>query len=140
MKRVFAVVLVALCGLFMVGCELDSGENFHFVSLEVTNVDIPEHFVFNQSHTMEVTFSRPDNCTFFQGFNVSPEMDGVWTIVAVGSVLLDEDCSPSDESLTGNLTVNAIRTASYTLRFYAGEDSDGEATYLEYEVPVIEEN
>lgn len=140
MKKVFAVVLVALCGLFAVGCELDSGENFHFVSLEITDVAIPDHFVFNQSHTIEVTFSRPDNCTFFHDFDVSPEMGGVWTIVAIGLVLTDEDCSSSDESLMGNLTVNAIRTASYTLRFYAGQDSDGKATYLEYEVPVIEEN
>ncbi|MEM8927740.1 MAG: hypothetical protein AAGC45_06020 [Bacteroidota bacterium] len=138
MKRIYATALVVLCGLVFFNCELDTGENFHFVSMEITEVDVPDFFVLSESHDIEVNFSRPDDCTFFQGFDVFSEENGRTTVVAIGSVLTDEDCSPSEETLTGTLTLIAEDVDFYTLRFYTGEDASGNLQYLEYQVPVME--
>lgn len=131
--------MVVLCGSVFYNCELDTGENFHFVSMEITEADVPDFFVLNESHNIEVSFSRPDDCTFFQGFDVFSEGNGRTTVVAIGSVLTEEDCITTDESLTGILTVKAENVDIYTLRFYTGEDTDGNLQYLEYQVPVVDE-
>ena len=138
MKRVITIALALLCGLVFFNCELDTGENFFFVNMEITEADVPDFFVLNQSHNMEVTFVRPDNCTFFQGFDAFFEENGLTTIVAIGSVLTEEDCTASEESLTGILTIPVQDVAFYTLRFYSGEDSEGAAQYIEYTVPVVD--
>ncbi len=138
MKRIFATALLVLGGLISVNCELDTGENFHFVSMEITEVDVPNVFILGRAHTIEVGFTRADNCTYFQGFDVFSEENGMTTVVAIGSVLTEEDCSPSDEALTGVLTLTAEDVEFYTLRFYTGEDSDENPQYLEYRVPVVD--
>lgn len=141
MKKGFAFILALVIGLSFSGCELETGENFHFVSLEITDADVPDNFVLNGVHNIEVTFTRPDECTFFQGFDVFPDENGVRTIVAIGSVLTDEEsCALTQDSMTGTLTITAIIEESYTLRFYAGVDAEGNQLYLEFFVPVIEEN
>ncbi|MEO0572028.1 MAG: hypothetical protein AAF039_10020 [Bacteroidota bacterium] len=138
MKRIFATALVLLCGLVFYNCELDTGENFHFVSMEITEADVPDFFELGGSHNVEVNFTRPDDCTFFQGFDVFFEENGRTTVVAIGSVLTDEDCALSEESLTGVLTITAEDVDFYTLRFFTGEDADGNLQYLEYQVPVVD--
>ena len=140
MKKILALFLLVFCGLNFSGCELDTGENFHFVSLEITSADVPENFVLDRTHNIRVTYSRPDSCTFFQGFDVFAETGGLRTITAIGSVFTEEDCAQQQESVTGTLTITAILQESYTLRFYTGVDADGNPQYLEYVVPVIEEN
>jgi len=138
MRRIFTVALVVVCSLFCANCELDTGENFFFVNMEITGADVPEVFILNQSHNMDVTFTRGDNCTFFQGFDVFTDENGTTTIVAIGSVLTEEDCSASEESLSGILTITAQDVSFYTLRFYNGEDAEGNAQYLKYTVPVVD--
>ncbi len=133
------------CVLFAVGfifialgssCELDTGENFHFEAMEITGADVPESFTLNSSYAIEVSFLRTDSCTFFQGFDVFEEDSGVLNIVAIGSVLTNEDCSTVDDILSSTFNLTVIFNTTYTLRFYTGDDADGTPQYLEYEVPV----
>jgi hypothetical protein len=131
------MALVILCSLFFSNCDLERDENFYFVNLEITDADVPDFFVLNQSHNMEVTFSRPDGCTYFQGFDVFSDENGMTTVVAIGSVLTDEECTSTQESLTGILTITAQDVEFYTLRFYSGEDAEGNIQYLEHRVPVV---
>lgn len=139
MGRIFTIALALICGLFFSNCDLDDKENFFFVNMEITDADVPDFFVLGQSHNMQVTFTRPDNCTYFQGFDVFSDENGMTTVVAVGSVLTEEDCSPSEESLTGILTVRAEAFDFYILRFYSGRDAEGNPQYLEHRVPVVNE-
>ncbi len=139
MKRVFTLAFIVLVGILFTNCELDTGENFYFVSLNITDADVPDFFVLNQSHNMEVTFLRPDSCTFFQGFDVFTDENGLTTIVAIGSVLIDEDdCSVTDELLTDVVTIPVKDVDFYTLRFYIGEDAEGNPQYDEHRVPVVD--
>lgn len=139
MKRIYTITLLVAIGLFFSNCELDTRENFYFVSLRITDADIPEFFVSNQSHNMDVTFLRPDSCTYFQGFDVFADENGVTTIVAIGSVLTQEEsCSSIEELLTDFVTIPVRDVDFYTLRFYIGEDTEGNPLYDEHSVPVID--
>ena len=62
-------------------------------------------------------------------------------VVVIGSVLTDENraCTQAIEEVVATLKFNVIYTEEYTFRFYAGDDADGNATYLEYTVPIAEE-
>ena len=137
MKGRFIHTLVCALTLLLFGCELDTGENFHFKALEITGAAVPESFTLNRSHVIEVEFLRGDSCTFFEGFDVFEESGGVLNIVAIGSVLTNEECTEVDDTLSSTLSVTATFNGAYRLRFYTGESSDGTRLYLEYEVPVV---
>ena len=133
------MALAVACGLFFSGCELDTGENFFFFFFVITEVEVPDSFVLNESYNLEVTFSRPDSCTFFHDFDVFARENGTITVVAIGSVLTEEDCNPTQESLSGIVTLPInYQVPFYTLRFYAGEDGEGNPQFLEYTVPVVD--
>ncbi|MEM8509107.1 MAG: hypothetical protein AAF717_14845 [Bacteroidota bacterium] len=117
-------------------CELDSGENFHFEPLEITGADVPDSFTLNRTHVIDVSILRTNSCTFFQGFDVTEEEGGVLNIVAIGSVLTNDDCSTVDDTLSSAFNLTAIFNGTYLLRFYAGNDAEGTPQFLEYEVPV----
>jgi hypothetical protein len=138
MKKIITMALVSVCCFLLSNCDLEEEQNFYFVNLEITAADVPDFFVLNQEHNLEVTFARPDGCTYFQGFDASSDVNGVTTIVAIGSVITTEDCISSEESLTAELSITAERLEFYTLRFYAGEDAEGNPQYLEYSVPVVD--
>ena len=136
MKRCtrFAVGLIFL--VLASSCELDTGENFHFEPMEITGAEVPESFILNDSYVIEVSLLRTDSCTFFQGFDVFEEEGGVLNIVAIGSVLTNEDCKAVNDTLSSALNLTAIFNGTYLLRFYAGDDAEGAPQYLEFEVPV----
>ncbi len=137
MKGGFILTLVLALSMVLVGCELDTGENFHFEALEVTEAAVPESFTLNRTHVIQVEFLRGDDCTYFEGFDVFEESGGVLNIVAIGSVLTNEDCTAVNDTLSSALSVIASFDGLYRLRFYAGETEDGTRDYLEYEVPVV---
>ena len=138
MRRIYAIVFLLSFTCFFSGCDLDTGENFHFKPMEITAADVPDSFVLNQTHNILVTFLRPDDCTFFQGFDVTTEAGGIRNIVAIGSVLTDRSCNQEEESVSETFTITAIENNDYLLRFYTGSDANGAPQYLTFEVPVLE--
>ncbi|MBT8188659.1 MAG: hypothetical protein HKP38_00960 [Croceitalea sp.] len=140
MKNKLGILCVLCVTLIFNGCDIKTGENFYFVSLKITSAAVPESFDFNSTHNIQITYERPDNCTYFQGFEVISENDGVRNIVAIGSELTDQTCETTNDSITAIYTMKAIYSGTYILRFYSGEDLNGDPTYLEYEVPVTMNN
>ncbi|MGD1946970.1 MAG: hypothetical protein ACFB0A_12085 [Croceivirga sp.] len=139
MKRIYGFILLVMGGLSFSSCELDTQENFHFVNLSITEAEIPDFFVLGQSHSMDVTFLRPDSCTYFQGFDVFTDETGLTTVVAIGSVLTQEgDCTSTEDLLTEIVSVTIKDVEFYTLRFYTGDDANGNHLYDEHRVPVVD--
>lgn len=135
MKKVLAVFSIAVLFSFY-GCEIDSPENFQFVTLKTIAVDLPEAFEHNAQHNIQVTYERPDDCTFFEGFDVFEGDLNTRNIVAIGSLLEKEECVAMDDNVTAAFLFTPINSGNYTLRFYSGDDEDGNPMYLEYVVPV----
>lgn len=138
--RRFFMMLVSSLALVFGGCSLDDDDvNFHFTALEITDVDLPESFDFNQNYIISVTYLKPDGCTFYEGFDVRKEALTVRNVVAVGSVRTDDQaCTQAVIEETASFNFSVIYTDPYTFKFYTGENSDGEPEYLEVVVPVNE--
>ncbi|WP_192878018.1 MULTISPECIES: hypothetical protein [Arenibacter] len=140
MKRVIFLLLVASFSL-MTSCDINDDVNYHFEALQVKSVEMPEAFDYGQIYKIKVTYFRPDNCTFFEGFDVVKEDVTTRKVVTIGTVLEDEDeCTGAGEDLIATFNFEVLYDQPYLFRYWTGEDANGEPTYLEITVPVNEES
>lgn len=141
MKKVLMpFMFIVACSLF-VSCEVDDDSpNFYFTALTTIEADVPESFEFGKTYNIDVTYQRPNDCTFFEGFDVVQTTTTGRDVVVIGSVLTDDNrtCNDTTDEVVATLKFNVIYNEEYTFRFYAGDDAEGNATYLEYKVPVEE--
>ncbi|MFH6603004.1 hypothetical protein ACEZ3G_05910 [Maribacter algicola] len=129
-----AVVLLGSVG----SCSLndDDGVNFHYEALQILSVEVPESFSLQQIYTIKVNMLRPDDCTLIEGFDVTKSDLTVRNVIAVGAVLDKPDCKTVNQEVQDTFQFKVIYDEPYLFRFYTGEDANGEAQYLEIEVPV----
>ncbi|WP_223826661.1 hypothetical protein [Flagellimonas sp. S3867] len=138
MKKVIALFVLFGMALSISSCDLDDGQNFNFTTLRVVEAQMPAFFELNETYDIEVTYQRPNGCTFFEGFDVTKTGDTDRDVVVIGTEILDGNtaCTQAIEEVTAILKFNVIFNAEYHFRFYAGNDGEGNATYIEYTVPV----
>ncbi|WFO14981.1 hypothetical protein M601_013900 [Cellulophaga baltica 4] len=76
---------------------------------------------------------------FFEGFDIVKEDTTIRTVAAIGSMLSDsDDCKEVLEEVETSFNFIVLYPDTYLFKFYTGEDANGEAEYLEIEVPVNE--
>ncbi|KGK30469.1 hypothetical protein NQT66_00215 [Cellulophaga baltica] len=139
MRNLFALFTMLLAVLSFTGCSLDETENFHFVTLPIESVEIPESFDLNETYEIKVTYLRTSDCAFFEGFDIVKEDTTIRTVAAIGSMLSDsDDCKEVLEEVETSFNFIVLYPDTYLFKFYTGEDTNGEAEYLEIEVPVNE--
>jgi len=135
MRKVLAFLSIAIVFSFY-GCDISSDENFQFITLKITSVVLPASFEQNATHDIQVTYERPDNCAFFEGFDVFEGDSNTRSIVAIGSLLEQDDCILLEDEVEASFQFTAVNSSPYTLRFYSGDDENGNPVYLEYLIPV----
>jgi len=136
MIRKLLSIGVFLALIFAGSCDIEPDENFQFTALEVISADVPEFFELTQQHDIEITYRRPDACTFFHDFDISAESSTERNIFVIGSSLIQNDCNETSSEGNAVLRFTAIENVTYTFRFYTGVDENGEPIFLEYIVPV----
>lgn len=138
MKRIFAVIFLCAGIFFLNGCDIESeGSNFNFVTLRILDAQVPESFDINNVYDIQVTYERPNGCTFFEGFDVTRVDQNTREIVAIGTEFIDEmACTQAIEEVVANFQFEVVYNGPYTFRFYNGNDAEGNAIYLEYVVEV----
>ena len=136
-KAIVLFALFGVCSLFY-SCDLDDDEqNFHFTTLSIVDANVPDSFVVNTTYDIEVTYLRPDGCTFFEGFDVTKTGETDRDVLVIGSVITgDVACTQAIEEVAATFQFTVIFTEDYHFRFYAGQDNEGNPRYLEYTVPV----
>ena len=131
--------MMLLAVLSFTGCSLDETENFRFVALPIESVEIPESFDLNETYEIKVRYLRTSDCAFFEGFDIVKEDTTIRTVAAIGSMLSDsDDCKEVLEQVETSFNFIVLYPDTYLFKFYTGEDANGEAEYLEIEVPVNE--
>jgi len=131
--------MMLLAVLSFTGCSLDETENFRFVALPIESVEIPESFDLNETYEIKVRYLRTSDCAFFEGFDIVKEDTTIRTVAAIGSMLSDsDDCKEVLEEVETSFNFIVLYPDTYLFKFYTGEDANGEAEYLEIEVPVNE--
>ncbi|WP_076547940.1 hypothetical protein [Maribacter ulvicola] len=137
MKNKF-LLLTLVIAFISNGCSIDDdGPNFHFTALKIVEAKVPESFDLNKTYEISVDYLRPNNCTYYEGFDVAKDSLTVRNVVAVGAVRSDiDDCKEESIQETASFNFQVVYTDPYIFKFYTGNNSDGEAEYIEITVPV----
>ncbi len=137
MKRSYLILCAIILSITLGSCDLaDDGENFHYVPVQITSVELPESFNLYDVYDIKVTMLRPDDCTIIDGFDIKRQALTTRNVAAIGIVLERDDCKTLDQEVEDSFKFEVIYDEPYLFRFYAGKDTDGEAQYIEVEVPV----
>jgi hypothetical protein len=136
-KRIFFGFFLFLSLSLAISCDSDEDEmKYHFVALEISDVDLPESFQLNETYEIGITYRVPNSCTSLEGFDVSSEELTVRRVVAIGAEIQEQACTEAVEELQTSFQFVCLYSETYLFRFYAGDDETGEPLYLEVEVPV----
>jgi len=134
-KTVFGLVLASM--VLLSGCDLDNPEpNFYFVPLQISDVEVPEFFFWNEIHTIQVTYEIPNSCVQYEGFDINTEGSATRYVTCIGAEYQAEACNTSNNAGQATFEFLALNLEPYIFRFWAGEDANGNAEYLEVIVPV----
>lgn len=130
-------ILIGLIGISLASCSLDdNGTQFHFVPLKIVAADLPESFRLNETYQVAVTYEIPDNCSFFEGFDITKANDSIRNVVAIGTKLEQQECKAGVIEKQSTFSFICLYSQTYVFRFWNGEDDQGNAQYFEIEVPV----
>ena len=136
-KKALLCIICAALGATLSSCKLeDDTVAFHFVNLQIVSAELPESFDLYDTYQVKVTYIRPNNCTFFEGFDISKAGATTRNVVAYGSELDHAECAEIAAEVEEYFLFTCNYNYTYTFRFWAGEDENGEAEFIEYEVPV----
>lgn len=136
MKRLILFIGIVAVGLGLNSCNNDDGVNFHFTALEITSVQLPATFQLGARYQVLVNYIRPDDCTYFEGFDIVKKDTTVRNVVVVGSVIDDKTCVGPGEEMQATFTFEVRYDQTYIFRFWQGEDENGDPIFLEIQVPV----
>ncbi|NND15703.1 MAG: hypothetical protein HKN89_05215 [Eudoraea sp.] len=136
MKKI--VFLCVVLGIVLLnGCSIDSAEpNFFFVPLRITSVEMPESFSYRETHTISVTYERPNSCVTYEGFDINTDGGSIQYITCIGAEFNGEICTQAVYYGQANFEFQALNLETYTLKFWGGEDAQGNPIYLDYNVSV----
>ncbi|WP_165869276.1 hypothetical protein [Maribacter algicola] len=131
-------LVVALFALLLGGCSLDDDEpNFNFKALRIESAELPESFILNETYQINVTYSLPDGCTQYEGFDVTKEDTTIRNVVAIGVAMTDlVSCTKAITQEEASFNFIVKYDQPYTFRFYQGDNSAGEPEFFEVVVPV----
>ncbi|WP_264520085.1 hypothetical protein [Flavobacterium sp. N1994] len=134
-KRILS--LLALFFLFN-SCTPDSDTNYLFELRPIESVDIPDHFILGQTYPIKVHYTKPTSCYSFSSLYYDKDLN-VRTVAIENAVAQRSDCHElSTADAVADYTFNFYVTSngSYIFKFYQGQDANGQAIFLQYEVPV----
>ncbi len=140
MKRLYVWLCTGIVAVISVSCSLDDDQtNFKYATLKTVSANLPDTFELGRVYRIDVKLLRPDECTFSETFDVSRDFTdstNIRTVAAIGIVLDQADCAVVNDSIQDSFQFEVIYTKPYVFKFYTGDDENGEAEFLEIEVPV----
>lgn len=136
MKRLgFLAALVSVFILY--SCDKDDDKrSVTFNKLQIVEAELPDSFRLGATYQVWVTYFRPNECTYFQGFDVYPDTVSSRTVTAIGASYTDQICEQEAVEVTDFFVFKVIYDQTYKFRFWKGEDDTGKSEFLEIEVPV----
>ena len=138
MKTFWNALKAFLLLLVLNACDIGDDEvNYHFVTLEIIDVSMPESFNLNETYEIGVTVLVPNGCTQFEGFDVSSQDTTVRNVIAIGTEWDDVACTQVISEVEATFDFVCLYPEAYLFRFWTGEDDQGVPQYLEIEVPVV---
>lgn len=133
MKNILALILLSLT----LSCTGDSENFIEFEELgAITAVEGPDQVNVGQTSEYVVTFKVPTTCHSFQRLDFAA--NATERVVAVVFAITDDACNTLGnftEQVTFNITPDSPGTILF--KFFAGNDAQGQPTFIEKEVTVV---
>lgn len=128
------VLLVSILFLFN-SCEPE-GNSYSVEVLPVESVEIPAEFELGETYPITMRYFRPTNCHSPYGIYYEKELN--IRTCAVRNLVEDRgNCAPIQNILIEEtFNFHVTNTGNYVFKFWTGEDSDGNNTFLEFDIPV----
>lgn len=128
------VLLVSILFLFN-SCEPE-GNNYFVEVLPVESVEIPAEFELGETYQITMEYYRPTNC--HSPYGIYYEKDLNTRTCAVRNLVEERgNCAPVQNILVEEtFNFHVTSTGNYIFKFWTGEDSEGNNTFLEYDIPV----
>lgn len=121
----------------LVSCSNDNDDHdYHLEYVSVKSADVPDEFDYGNTYEIEITIDLKNSCHFFYGqFDYFYDED---TRLIYPIVHIDDEvgCNPIITEKTFKIPIKITQKEPYILKFYQGEDEDGDDTFLTIEVPV----
>ena len=125
--------------LILASCNSDDEVRYRLELIPVQEVDIPNSFQSGHTYTIKVRYNRPSTCHTYNGMYFDKQDNT--RIFAVENIVFERnDC----QDLLPNLIeqqfdFNVLNTSgSYLFKFWQGKNGNGENTYYEVEIPVVD--
>lgn len=132
--------IVSILFLFLVitSCSVeDDSQRFHSVLVPAVEVEVPEEFTMGETYTIKVWYNKLSTCHNFNGFYYDKYLNER-TIAVQNLVQEKSDCQDLEGELVyGTFDFVVTSNGSYVFKFWSGTDQDGQDTFIEIEIPVV---
>ena len=133
------IALLALISIAFSSCDIsdDNQPRIFYSTLFITDVEIPDPFVFGEVNEIIVRYNNPSDCYRFDQFAVRSDLN-VREIAVVSSFIESADCVEGNIPTEQVLRFLPTSNGTIVFKFLTGIDDAGEEEFLEIEVEVQE--
>jgi hypothetical protein len=132
------LILLFFASLSLLSCSNDDANNYYYEILPIESYEVPASFNFGEVYTITLFYKKPNDCHFNQSLYF--EKKDSTRIIAIQSSVIDRaNCQPlpDQEPIKGTFQFEVLKTTSYIFKFYKGKDENGENTFEDVIIPVI---
>lgn len=143
MKKLLLLLALVTFSIFS-SCSPEDDNNLSF-TLELVPVqdiaDIPEHFERGRTYDIKLYYMMPSDCHYLNKILLEPMGANEWMVAIEAFVVDNPDCNQFEQMVMEEVIVQFTCTTSYsgnncTLKFYNGEDDEGNPQFIERTIPV----
>ena len=132
-------ILILLISLISFSCSSsdDSLESYPD-PMPVESVDLPNEFISGETYNINITYLRPTTCHAFNDI-IYQKNDNERIIHVFGTYFLSNgNCTELNAELEASFSFKETLAGTYILKFWQGEDDNGEDIYLTEEITVVD--
>ncbi|KQC34471.1 hypothetical protein AAU57_02350 [Nonlabens sp. YIK11] len=115
----------------------DDQPRVFYSTLFITDVEIPDPFVFGEVNEIIVRYNNPSDCYRFDQFAVNYDLN-IREVAVISSYIDSENCVEGDIPTEQVLRFRPTSNGTIVFKFLTGIDENGVKEFLEIEVEVQE--
>lgn len=134
------IALFALVSIAFSSCSIGDDNESPQLRLEavaVTDVEIPDPFLFGQDNDIVIRYNNPSSCHRFEGFQIQNNLN-IYEITVFTNIIDGPSCESNNLPTEQVLSFPGNTNGTIVLKFFTGLDASGNKEFLEIEVDVVE--
>lgn len=137
MKRLLFISIFALLLTSCLNDDNDINTNYHFDTLPVESIELPDSFELNEMYDITINYNLPDSShNFYQLYFKHKDKERIVAVVSY----VNEDVAPTGPVLNKDYTfrLTAAQEDEYIFKIWKGKDDNEEDIYETITVPVVD--